>query len=219
MHILFVDESGTAPEPAHAEKSPKFVLGGISVTEDSWVELAKRLGSLKSAYKIAGEIKWRYFNRSNESNHATLSHLSIDQRNEFRKSLLNIIQVHAEGRVFVAVVDPASAYRSGFCYTADEMYEKAFRALTIEFSKYLIRETVDSKSIERGLVVADHRNPTQDAALRNAHHENFLLGKFESHQLVEGLFFSASHLSVGTQLADFIAGVSFRKYARGDEEF
>ena len=47
MHILFVDESGTAPEPAHAEKSPMFVLGGLAVSEDSWVELSLRLNSLK----------------------------------------------------------------------------------------------------------------------------------------------------------------------------
>lgn len=219
MHILFVDESGTAPEPAHAEKSPMFVLGGLAVSEDSWVELSLSLNSLKVEFGIVGEIKWRYFNRSELSNHATLSHLSIVERNEFRRNVFNLIRTHAQGLALSVVVQPSSAYASLFCASAEEMYEKAFQAITQAFSSYLIRISKNKESNERGLVVADHRNAAQDERLRTFHHANLTQVNFESHRLVEGLFFSASHLSVGTQLADFIAGASFRKHARSDEEF
>lgn len=219
MHILFLDESGTAPEPAHAEKSPMFVLGGLAVSEDSWVELALRLNSLKIEFGIVGEIKWRYFNRSELSNHATLAHLSIAERNEFRRRVFKIIWTHAKGLALTVVVQPSAAYASLLCASAEEMYEKAFQAITHEFSSYLIRLSNNQESNERGLVVADHRNAAQDERLRTFHHANLTKMNFESHRLVEGLFFSASHLSVGTQLADFIAGASFRKHARNDEEF
>ena len=40
MHILFVDESGSAPEPDMAAQQPFFALGGIVIPEDIWAKMA-----------------------------------------------------------------------------------------------------------------------------------------------------------------------------------
>ena len=36
---------------------------------------------------------------------------------------------------------------------------------------------------------------------------------------VEGLFFAPSHMSVGIQLADMVAGATWRAFERGDSRF
>jgi hypothetical protein len=46
-------------------------------------------------------------------------------------------------------------------------------------------------------------------------------GQFKSTytHLVEGLFLAPSHMSVGIQLADMVAGAVWRKFERGDDTF
>lgn len=77
MHILFVDESGSAPEADKATSQPFFVLGGIVIPEDIWAKMAADLARVKAHYAIEGEIKWRNFAPDKGGNPHALSHLSV----------------------------------------------------------------------------------------------------------------------------------------------
>lgn len=60
VHILFIDESGTAPNPKKV-KNKYFVIGGIIIPEAKWRKLSDLLQGLKIRRKLRGELKWRYF--------------------------------------------------------------------------------------------------------------------------------------------------------------
>ena len=61
-----------------------------------------------------------------------------------------------------------------------------------------------------------------DNRLRNLHH-NLLVVDKENYSkfknLIEGLFIAPSHLSVGIQLADIVAGAIFRKVEKDDSKY
>jgi Protein of unknown function (DUF3800) len=61
MQLLFIDESGTIPPKNKIKDANHFTLGGIVIPADLWHEVDKELASLKTRFKITGEIKWRYF--------------------------------------------------------------------------------------------------------------------------------------------------------------
>lgn len=92
MHILFVDESGSPPEPDKAAQQPFFVLGGIVVPEDIWAKMAGDLSRLKAQYGIDGEIKWRYFAPDRGGKPHALSHLAAEQKEALRTQLYDIIK-------------------------------------------------------------------------------------------------------------------------------
>ena len=48
-----------------------------------------------------------------------------------------------------------------------------------------------------------------------ANHE----GQMSFNNLVEGLFIAPSHLSVGVQFADLVAGAIYRKFEKDDDKF
>jgi hypothetical protein len=222
MHILFVDESGTAPEPAHAEKSPKFVLGGIVISEETWPKLRDELEIVKRKYSVNGEIKWRYFLRSATAHHFTLEHLTLRERDSLRRDLFEILGKYHSVRFFAVVVETEAAYKRDLCSTGEELYQLAFKLITEQFQSYL--DSLEEKFGVgvKGMVVADNRNQIQDAELREFHHSLISMQSenFPSRdKLIEGLFFAASHLSVGTQFADLVAGAVYRKYVREDREF
>ena len=73
-----------------------------------------------------------------------------------------------------------------------------------------------------GIVVCDHRQNPDDTALRELHQRlvsgyGVYTSKYDN--LVEGLFLAPSHMSVGIQLADMVAGAVFRKFENGDSRF
>lgn len=68
-------------------------------------------------------------------------------------------------------------------------------------------------------MIVDHKGSRDDANMR-AHHERLVneTGKFSStySHFIEGLFFAPSHLSMGIQLADMVAGTVWRRFERQD---
>lgn len=104
----------------------------------------------------------------------------------------------------------------------DDLYWFAYKVLTERFQYYLqdLERTVGQRL--NGIVVCDHRGPRDDERLRELHHKlmNSEKGSVSSYgNLVEGLFIAPSHLSVGIQFADMVAGAVFRAYKANDKRF
>lgn len=223
MHILFIDESGTPPEPNKATDQPFFVLGGIVVPEDIWAKIANDLARLKQLHKVEGEIKWRYFapDRAGSKEHA-LSHLSAAEKEDLRTRLYQIISAYRSVRLICVVVNTEAALRLPYITSGDDLYWFAYKQLTERFQYYLqdLERTVGQKL--NGIVVCDHRAPKDDARLRELHHKLMTGGKSTVSaygNLIEGLFIAPSHLSVGIQLADMVAGAVYRAYRAKDARF
>ncbi len=223
MHLLFIDESGTPPEKEKAADQPYFVLGGIVIPEDIWAKLAGDLARIKSQFKIDCEIKWRYFAppKQGAKNHP-LSHLSAQQKEELRTRLYQMICAYRSVRLICVVINTVEAFKLPYIKTGDDLYWYGYKQLTERFQYYLqdLERTVGQKL--NGIIICDHRAPKDDERLRELHSKLMKSDKNNISaysNIVEGLFIAPSHLSVGIQLADMVAGAVFRAYKAQDKRF
>lgn len=223
MQILFVDESGTPPPISRAADTPYFVLGGIAIPEDVWPKLSADLTTLKAKYRIDCEIKWRYFARERDgAKRHGMSHLSGPEKEDLRTQLYQLIGKYKSIKLICVVVDVVNAYRLRYINHADDLYWYAYKQLTERFQYYLqdLERTVGTKIY--GIVVCDHRGPKDDERLRELHHKLLTTQRASTSvyaNMIEGLFIAPSHLSVGIQFADMVAGAVFRARKAGDKRF
>lgn len=116
----------------------------------------------------------------------------------------------------------AAAYKLNFVNTADDLYWYSYKSLTERFQYYLqdLERTVGQRV--HGIIVCDHRAPKDDERLRALHHQLLASDKTTVSRygnLIEGLFIAPSHLSVGVQFADMVAGAVFRRFKADDDRF
>lgn len=223
VHLLFVDESGTAPTPSQAADNPVFVMGGLVIPEHVWPKLKSDFDDVKKTFDVVGEIKWRFFSAPRKGSKSTsLSHLDEVRKEELRTRLLGLITKYPTIKLIAVVVDTRAAYRRPHVKTSDDLYHDAFKALTERFQYYLqdLERLLDTNV--HGMIVCDNRNNDQDHRLKEFHQS--LLSGTERYtatyaNLIEGLFIAASHHSLGTQFADLVAGAVFRAEARDDHRF
>jgi len=223
MHFLFIDESGSPPPPAKAAETPFFVLGGVVIPEDVWTRLNTNLSRIKKKFAVRGEIKWRYFAPQKFGGKAhSLSHLDDSQKEELRSALYAALTSYKSVRLICVVCDTASAYRFNYVNNADDLYWYCYKQITERFQYYLqdLERAVGQKL--HGIIVCDHRAPKDDERLRELHHK--LMTSQEWHtsaydRIIEGVFIAPSHLSVGIQFADMVAGAVYRYYSASDKRF
>ncbi|PWE13448.1 DUF3800 domain-containing protein [Alcaligenes faecalis] len=223
MQILFIDESGTPPPPDKISNAPIFVLGGIVIPEDVWPKLSKDLAQIKAQGGIDGEIKWRYFapSRTGAKPHP-LSHMSAEQKEAIRTKLYELIGKYKSIRLICAVVNVRLAYELPYVNDADDLYWYSYKQITERFQYYLqdLEKVVGSRIY--GIIVCDNRAPKDDERLRELHHKLLTTQRTVTSNysnLIEGLFIAPSHLSVGIQLADMVAGAVFRAKKVNDPRF
>lgn len=221
MHLFFIDESG-AIVPENKKHSKYFVIGGIIIPEIHWHEIYKKLREIKKQYKITSEIKWRYFAPNNNSSENGLKHLSFEQRNEVRTKLFDIITSYKSIKVISTITNTEEAYKLPYIKDKDDLYWYAYKQTVERFQYYLQDLSRESGAEFNGLVIIDNRLSCDDDRLRNLHHRLMIVDKenySKFNNLVEGLFIAPSHLSVGIQLADLVAGAIFRKVEKGDDKY
>lgn len=218
MQLFFIDESGTIPPKNKSNGADFFTLGGIIIPEDLWHELDKELAALKNHFGITGEIKWRYFapQKPGSTSHS-LSHLPAQQKQDLRFSIFNLITQFQSIRLICALVDIPSAYQLNYVQNDNDLYWYAYKQITERFQYHL---QTGNKS--NGIIVCDHRQPKDDHQLRHLHQKLLTTPKkhFSIYQnLIEGVFIAPSHLSVGIQFADMVAGAVYRHFARKDSQY
>jgi len=224
MQLLFIDESGTPPPVEKTESSPFFVLGGVIIPDESWHALRDKMEQVKREFAVQGEIKWRNFftpeNRKKSKN--SLEHLCNEEKDALRTRLFDTLVKSEFITTICVVVDTAAAYALAGVNSPDKLYERAYKKITERFQYYLQEvSTVAGKKVN-GLVVCDHRNRDDDHRLREFHN-NLLSGRHSAcsnyRNLVEGVFIAPSHLSVGIQFADMVAGAVLRLVKNDDRRF
>ncbi len=224
MHLFFIDESGSLPKEGKLTFN-HFVLGGLVIPEEQWHHLEKDFFQICKRFNVQGEVKWRFFGQRHgrEDRQNNLSHLGIDERDELRKSLLVAITRYNSIKIISAVTHLPTLYEAPqYPLTPDIVYSLTYKPLTERFQYYLQDLSRESGSKFNGIIVCDHRNPNQDRILSSFHNDLLKSGnnwKSKYANLVEHLFLSPSHYSIGLQFADLVSGVIFRYFEHADDRW
>ncbi len=218
MHLLFVDESGTPPKP-NASQQSYFVIAGLVIPEDRWVGMRDKLVDVKRAYAYHGEVKWRFFAPNNNDAENPMREWDKARKNEFREHIFTVIAETKSCKIVACVSESLTAYTLGNVNSQEDLYFRTYKPVTERF-QYLLQDITRTSGRDTfGLIVADHRGKGDDDSMRHRH-ERLIResGQYTSQykNFIEGLFFAPSHLSVGIQLVDMIAGAIWRAQAHND---
>lgn len=223
MHLFFVDDAGSIA-PGKKLSHNHFVLGGLVIPEDQWHDLERDFSEIKRNFGIMGEIKWRFFGqkKGREDKDNSLSHLTIYERDQVRKEILLAITQYRSIKVIASVTHLPTIYHSSTIEDPEDIYFLTYKPLTEHFQYYLQELSRNGGSKINGIIVCDHRNPAQDRDLRRKHAGlltlDFLFNsKYDN--LIEHLFLSPSHYSIGIQCADLISGAIFRRFEHRDQRW
>lgn len=221
MHLLCIDDSGTIC-PAHKITQDYFVLAGPIIPEEEWHNLKDIFFKICETFNVQGEIKWRFFGQrpGREDKKNTLSHLNTCERDKLREELLEALIAIKSIKIITVTLHQPTIYKSVQITMPEQAHAYVYKSLVSLFQMYLQGLSVTAGSKNYGLIISDHRNPMQDTALRNLHMEILKSDTPVPYpNLIEGLFFSPSHHSIGIQFADLIAGAVFRHYQHGDSKY
>ncbi|MBB3982353.1 hypothetical protein GGR44_002016 [Sphingobium fontiphilum] len=218
MHLLFIDESGTPPKPTNNDQS-YFVIAGLVIPEDRWQGMNDKLSGLKLRLQYRGEVKWRFFAPNNHDPENPMKDWEQDRRNNFRNDIFSIITETKSCKIIACVSESPTAYGLGNVNSQDDLYFKTYKPVTERF-QYLLQDITRASGRDTfGMIVADHRGKGDDDSMRHRH-ERLIResGQYTSQykNFIEGLFFAPSHLSVGIQLVDMVAGATWRAQAHND---
>ena len=221
MHFLFIDESGTPPKKDKKVPKPYFVIAGVTIPEGQWHGICSDLAQLKNdaQFRVRGEIKWRFFGPTNADRDNPLMHLSDQQRALFRDKFFGIITRRNSVKIIACVASVASCYRTTYITDDETLYQYTYKPVSERFQYYLQDLGRTAGSEQFGIIVADHRGRKQDEAFRR-HHQRLLdqngIFMAQYKNVLESIFLTPSHLSVGIQFADMVAGAIGRKFNTGD---
>ena len=221
MHLCFIDESGTPPKPSAVNPRPFFVLAGVIIPESQWHGISKELQQLcrRPEYRVLEEIKWRYFGQQNNDARNPLANMTLPQRDEFRSSLFHILTRRKSVKIVACVTNTQNAYRMKYVKDEEDLYFYTYKPISERFQYYLQDLSREVGAQQFGIIVADHRGKKQDEGLRSSHHRTIdddLPFTSKYNNLVETIFLTPSHLSVGIQFADMVAGAIGRGFNSND---
>lgn len=218
MYLMFIDESGTPPPPNKIGTN-FFILGATIISEQVWHHIAGDFRSLKEKYSISGEIKWRFFSPNNQKQENSLIHLEQSKRFALRDDLFSLLTKYRSVKLLGTAANVEQYYQRPSVNSADDIYHLAYKQL-IERFQYFLQDTSRESGIDAsGIVICDHRGSRDDMRLRHLH-ESLLKTRngFQStfSRLIEGVFIAPSHMTIGIQLADMVAGAIFRWFESDD---
>lgn len=218
MHLCFVDESGTPSKPEKI-RHRYFVIAGVIIPEERWHRVSDQLHGLKTRLHYRGELKWRYFAPNNNDADNPMADWSVGARNDVRNEAFSILTKDRSIRVVAGICEAATAYKLRNVNSQDDLYFGTYKVVAERF-QYLLQDIsrTGGRSI-CGIIVADHRGRSDDARMRSQHqrlvNEEMQYSSTFS-RLIEGIFLTPSHLSVGIQFADLVAGAIWRRFEVGD---
>ena len=210
MHLLYLDESGTASDPAQKH----FVLAGVSVNERAthWIEreldlVAKKfsphdpgLVELHGSPMRSGRGGWKQFKYS-------------DRIDAMREALTKgVVAQSNRVRLFGAVVRKASLH-------GKDPAETAFEQLSSRFDLFLRRCWIKHHDKQRGIIIFDKASTEKriQTLARDFKTIGHTWGRTTNYAEVP--VFLDSQASRLIQLADLVAFALYRFYEHNDNTF
>ena len=226
MYIIFLDESG---QPGGFDKdnnklvkntSKYFVLAGFMINADDIKKKKKRMRDIKIKYGLnpLHEIKW----------HTTYSKLKLSFV-QYKNMKLEIIKEISKYKnsVIGIVMDKENCYKnkSEYIKNHNDLYATALHLLMERCSMHITNKIRKKENVIPVMLIADSRkndnNNKLDKELQIAYLRAKNMGthfiKFPN--FCESIVFVDSDYYSGVQFADFCAGVIYKKYENGNNEF
>jgi len=192
--------------------------------EAQWHGISAEIKRLRnrSDFQVRGEIKWRYFGTENTDVDNSVAHLMQEKRDEFRKELFDVMIRRKSVKIVACVASTVAAYKTKYINEPEDLYKFTYKPVSERFQYHLQDMSRSVGDTQLGIIVADNRGKKQDDVLRKHHHgliddENMFVSTYSNY--IETIFLTPSHLSVGIQLADMVAGAIGRAYNSGDRRF
>lgn len=211
MYILYLDDSGSAPNP----KEQNLVLGGICVYERHTYFFTQQLDELaakidpvnpKSVEFHASEIfsgrisPWTNFPKK-------------EDRIQIIKDVLEIVRnSYKQNVVFACVIHKSS-------YPGRDPMEMAFEDLCSRFNLHLRHMYSSSRDRQKGLIVLDECSDETSLQKLATEFRDFGTRWGVLRDLAEVPLFANSRASRLIQIADHIAYAVFRRYEAGDTSY
>jgi hypothetical protein len=154
MHLLFLDESGTPPRFG-VEYPRRFVVGGMIIPETAWHAIRDGFQGLKIRHGIRGEVKWRFFSPSNDSDDNPMRKMSVAERNAVRADIYKMLRTTKSVKAIAAVISNEAAYAMQSISSQNDIYALAYKGVTERFQYYLQDTSRDRAEKQYGLIVSD----------------------------------------------------------------
>lgn len=219
VYLLFVDESGTPPKPTDSSTA-YFVIAGLVIPEDRWSGMNAKLEGLKRSAQYYGEVKWRFFAPNNRDRDNPMCEWDPARRNQFREDVFSIITDTKSCRIVACISETPTAYGLGIVNSQEDIYFRTYKPVTERF-QYLLQDITRTSGRDSfGMIVADHRGRGDDDRMRHQHERlvrEDARNTSSYANFIEGLFFAPSHMSLGIQLVDMVAGAIWRAQTKGDK--
>lgn len=211
MHLLYLDESGSASDP----NQQYFVLAGVSVfeRESHWVE--QQLNTVAHRFAPDAPHSVELHGSPMRSGNGAWRRHSKDERLQAIKDALQVGVAERSPksvRLFGAVINKSAI-------AGQDPVELAFEQLTSRFDMYLKRLFAKHNDAQRGLILLDKsstENRIQTLA-REFKYEGHSWGRTRNYAEVP--VFLDSKASRLIQLADLVAFALFRFHEHNDNSF
>lgn len=207
MHLLYLDDSGSAPDVSQRY----FVLGGFSAFERQGYWLSQKLDEIVASYS-------RFVPPSAELHGSPLLHgigewksVPSRLREKILKDSLDVLaSSHVSNRIFAVAVRKAHSPKDPVEFCVEQLCNR--------FDRYLRRLYLQGDT-QRGLILFDKH--ASERAIQNLARDFRSVGHTWGvvTNLADVPVFLDSKASRLIQLADLVAYSVFRKFERGDPRF
>jgi len=215
MYLCYVDESGD-PGP---RGSSHLILTGAALFEGKWTAVRQQFEQLLSTYWPVGprptEIHLAELRTGKGAFRGLTPPLRARLEGDLCTSASNLLST--ELRVFTVIVDKARWFARKQVKTGDDLYVELFEFLSSLFDLFLRRRNAEGAP-SKGIMIADPHKAQLSKALQRHHAAAQAHGNRWStiYNLIETIFFLASHESPGLQLADLFAYAVWRLVTAND---
>jgi hypothetical protein len=209
MHLLYLDDSGSSPNP----NEDYLILGGLSVFEAQAYWFTQEMDRLAQSIDPANPHALEFhaseiFSRRTEP----WNRMSREEAQGIIKAVLRIVaQSYESARVFACAVHKPS-------FSGKDPMDVAFEDICSRFDLFLSRLGAGGDR-QRGLIILD--DSTHETTLQVMARDFRLVGTRwgNIHNLADTPLFINSKASRLTQLADHIAYAIFRRFQASDTQY
>ena len=215
IYLLYVDESGD-PGPTGSQF---LILGAAAIFEGKWLALERDLRALIDRYFPAppkpSEIHLADLRKGRNEFRVLTAVQRSSLLNDFCQLALNLLAT--EFVMFSVIADKPHWFATHPGKGGDDLYAEMFEDLSSRFDLFLRRRHAEGAS-SKGIVIADPHKKALSDALRTNHQLYQRRGTRWDvlYNLIETVFFLASHESPGLQFADLASHAVWRLVTAND---
>lgn len=176
MHFYYIDEAGCTGADIENEDQPIFVLGGISVRDEGWVQTQTELSKIISLYfdsAVPADFELHGSELLSPNGEGPFAGHTIERRLSLTRQVLNLIAERNHHVHLIALKKSEMRVlncESELCFNPKVPYLCAFDYLITYINDH-VRNRLGSTA--RGMIILDKKDQFHDAIEKIAHNRRF----------------------------------------------